>query len=81
MMLSSSPVTAINNSRNTCALTSLVPYFFIGSCHLKQTPIESSGHRMREEVIHEQAAEKARKVGIYVVMDRCILQEHRARFG
>jgi len=36
---------------------------------------------MQEEVVHEQAAEKARKQGIFVVMDRCILQEHRARFG
>jgi hypothetical protein len=36
---------------------------------------------MQEGVIHEKAAEKARKAGIFVVMDRCILQEHRARFG
>ncbi len=35
---------------------------------------------MQEEVIHEKAAEKARTAGIFVVMDRCILQEHRARF-
>jgi len=35
---------------------------------------------MQEEVIHEKAAEKARKAGIFVVMDRCILKEHRARF-
>lgn len=35
---------------------------------------------MQEEVIHEKAAEKARKAGIFVVMDRCILLEHRARF-
>jgi predicted CoA-binding protein len=34
---------------------------------------------MQEEVVHEKAAEKARKTGIFVVMDRCILQEHRAR--
>lgn len=34
---------------------------------------------MQEEVINEKAAEKARKAGIFVVMDRCILQEHRAR--
>ncbi len=34
---------------------------------------------MQEEVIHEKAAEKARKAGILVVMDRCILKEHRAR--
>ena len=35
---------------------------------------------MQEEVIHERAAEKARKAGIFVVMDRCILKEHHARF-
>ncbi len=35
---------------------------------------------MQEDVIHEKAAEKARKAGILVVMDRCILKEHRARF-
>jgi len=34
---------------------------------------------MQEEVIHEAAAEKARRAGIFVVMDRCILKEHRAR--
>ena len=36
---------------------------------------------MQEGVIHERAAEKARRAGIFVVMDRCILKEHRARFG
>ncbi len=35
---------------------------------------------MQEDVVHEKAAEKARKSGIFVVMDRCILKEHRARF-
>ena len=35
---------------------------------------------MQEDVIHEKAAEKARKAGMFVVMDRCILKEHRARF-
>lgn len=35
---------------------------------------------MQEEVIHERAAQKARAAGIFVVMDRCILVEHRARF-
>jgi hypothetical protein len=35
---------------------------------------------MQEGVIHEKAAEKARKAGIFVIMDRCILKEHRARF-
>jgi uncharacterized protein len=35
---------------------------------------------LQEGVIHQEAAEKARKAGILVVMDRCILKEHRARF-
>ncbi len=35
---------------------------------------------MQEGVIHERAAERARKAGIFVVMDRCILKEHRVRF-
>jgi predicted CoA-binding protein len=36
---------------------------------------------MQEEVIHEKAAEKARQTGIFVIMDSCILKEHKARFG
>ena len=36
---------------------------------------------MQEGVIHEQAAKKARSAGIFVVMDRCILKEHKRRFG
>ena len=36
---------------------------------------------LQEEVINESAAEKARQAGMLVVMDRCILKEHRARFG
>jgi uncharacterized protein len=35
---------------------------------------------LQEGVIDEIAAEKARNAGIQVVMDRCILKEHRARF-
>jgi len=35
---------------------------------------------MQEDVIHEKAADSARQNGIFVVMDRCILKEHRARF-
>ena len=35
---------------------------------------------MQEGVIHEQAAQKAREAGIFVVMDRCILKEHKRRF-
>lgn len=36
---------------------------------------------LQEEVINERAAEKARQAGLFVVMDQCILKEHRARFG
>jgi uncharacterized protein len=36
---------------------------------------------MQEEVINVRAAEKARKAGMFVAMDRCILKEHKARFG
>jgi len=34
---------------------------------------------MQEGVRNDAAAEKARKAGIFVVQDRCILKEHRAR--
>jgi uncharacterized protein len=34
---------------------------------------------MQEDVVHEEAADKARKAGIMVVMDSCILKEHRRR--
>lgn len=34
---------------------------------------------LQEGVIHEEAAERARKAGIFVVMDLCILKEHRRR--
>ena len=36
---------------------------------------------LQEDVVNERAAEKARSAGMFVVMDRCILKEHRARFG
>ena len=35
---------------------------------------------MQEGVIHEAAAAQARRAGVFVIMDRCILKEHRARF-
>lgn len=36
---------------------------------------------MQEGVIHEQAAQRARQSGLDVVMDRCILKEHKRRLG
>lgn len=36
---------------------------------------------MQEGVVHEAAAAQARKAGIFVVMDHCILKEHRARLA
>jgi predicted CoA-binding protein len=36
---------------------------------------------LQEGVIHEAAAQKARKAGLLVVMDRCLLKEHRKRFA
>ncbi len=36
---------------------------------------------LQETVVHEEAAEKARRAGVKVVMDRCILKEHHARRG
>jgi predicted CoA-binding protein len=39
--------------------------------------IGAKGVWMQEEVVHEDAARKAREAGLEVVMDRCILKEHR----
>lgn len=33
---------------------------------------------MQEDVIHEEAATRARHAGLFVVMDKCILKEHRS---
>ncbi|HWG59186.1 MAG TPA: CoA-binding protein [Candidatus Acidoferrales bacterium] len=35
---------------------------------------------MQEGVVHAEAAERARRAGIFVVMDSCILKEHALRF-
>jgi len=35
---------------------------------------------MQEQVIHQAAAEKAQRAGMFVAMDLCILKEHQARF-
>ena len=36
---------------------------------------------MQEGVIHEEAAGRAREAGLQVVMDRCMMIEHRRYFG
>jgi len=36
---------------------------------------------LQEDVVHEEAAAKARQAGLFVAMDICILKEHRARFS
>ncbi|MDR3764343.1 MAG: CoA-binding protein [Acidobacteriota bacterium] len=32
---------------------------------------------LQETVVHEEAARRARAAGVFVVMDKCILKEHR----
>ena len=49
-----------------------VPEIVEQAIHLKVPAIW-----MQEGVVHGAAAEKARNAGIFVVMDRCILKEHR----
>lgn len=39
--------------------------------------IGARGVWMQEGVVHEEAADKARAAGLEVVMDHCILKEHR----
>jgi predicted CoA-binding protein len=43
--------------------------------------IGAKGVWMQEDVIHEEAAQRAREAGLEVVMDRCILKEHRKMLG
>jgi uncharacterized protein len=54
---------------------------FVGEVVEQAIQLDIPAIWMQEDVINEPAAEKARKHGILVVMDRCILKEHRARLG
>src|ERR1700689_5852699 len=42
--------------------------------------IGARGVWMQEGVIHPEAAEKARRAGLFVIMNACILKEHIKRF-
>jgi len=35
---------------------------------------------LQEGVVNERAAKKAREAGMFVLMDQCVLKEHRKRF-
>jgi predicted CoA-binding protein len=35
---------------------------------------------LQEGIVHDQAAQRARKAGLEVIQDRCILKEHAKRF-
>ena len=54
---------------------------FVGEIVDQAIRLRVSAIWMQEDVVNENAAEKARKAGIFVVMDHCILKEHRARLG
>jgi uncharacterized protein len=43
--------------------------------------IGANGIWMQEGVVHDEAAQKARAAGLEVVMDKCILKEHRKMRG
>jgi predicted CoA-binding protein len=54
---------------------------FVGEIVDQAIQIKAPAIWMQEDVINESAAQKARQAGIFVVMDQCILKEHRERFG
>jgi len=53
---------------------------FVGEIVDEAIRLKAPAIWLQEGVVDEEAAEKARRAGIFIVMDRCILKEHRARF-
>jgi predicted CoA-binding protein len=54
---------------------------FVGEIVEQSIQLKIPAIWLQEGVVNELAAERARQAGIFVVMDRCILKEHRARFA
>ena len=54
---------------------------FVGEIVEQAIQLKLKAIWLQEDVVNEAAAQKARQAGIFVVMDRCILKEHRARFA
>ncbi len=52
---------------------------FVGEIVEQAIHIGARAVWMQEDVVNEEAAEAARRAGLAVVMDRCILKEHRKR--
>ena len=53
---------------------------FVGPIVEAAIRVGASAVWMQEGVVNEEAAGKAREAGLVVVMDRCILKEHRRHF-
>ena len=75
------PITEILKTSRTIAVVGLSSKGFRPSYGVAQY-LQSVGYRiwMQEGVAHPEAAESARRAGLLVVMDTCILKEHVKRF-
>lgn len=54
---------------------------FVGEIVQQAIDLKIPAVWMQEGVINQSAAAKARAAGLFVVMDHCILKEHKTRFG
>jgi hypothetical protein len=58
-----------------------VPTIVEQAIRLKELHGELKAIWMQLGIVNEQAAEKARNVGLTVVMDKCMMREHKRLFG